>query len=72
MQIVKRLVYLLHLYQYNFQEQHNYMELKLEQLDEKLDRRAHFTMYTINDNELAHVERFAEKEEGFVQTTWGR
>ena len=40
--------------------------------DEMLDRRAHFTMYTINDNKLAQVERFAEKEEGFVPTTWGR
>ena len=40
--------------------------------DEKLNRRAHFTMYTIEDQQLHTVERFAEKEEGFMPTTWGR
>ena len=40
--------------------------------DEKLDRRAHFTMYTITEDKLQHVERFAETAEGFVPTTWGR
>lgn len=40
--------------------------------DEKLDRRAHFTMYSIEENGLQHIERFAETEEGFVPTKWGR
>ena len=40
--------------------------------DEKMDRRAHFTIYTIEENELRQVERFAETAEGFVPTKWGR
>ena len=40
--------------------------------DEQRDRRAHFAMYTIEQNQLHTVERFAEREEGFTPTTWGR
>ena len=36
--------------------------------DEKLDRRAHFCMYTIEDNRLAHIDRFAEHKTGFAIT----
>ena len=40
--------------------------------DEKLDRRAHFTCYTIENNILSQVERYAEEKEGFVPAPWGR
>ena len=40
--------------------------------DEKRDRRAHFTCYTIENNVLSAVERYAEEKEGFVPAPWGR
>jgi len=40
--------------------------------DEKRDRRAHFTCYTIENNTLTQVERYAEEKEGFVPAPWGR
>jgi 3',5'-cyclic AMP phosphodiesterase CpdA len=40
--------------------------------DEQKDRRAHFTMYTIAENQLTDVARFAEQKEGFAPTSWGR